>query len=125
MWIKCYFTSLQIWRVAICLKHTLLWLPLSRNLLVNLTLTIWRLLSPSSEIYPPLYLDPLSKNPGSTPGCNECFRCVFITQYICDRIWENVHNSHIRFFSFKDSENLVGTIYRSEICSNDRGMVVP
>ena len=21
----------------------------------------------------------------------------------CDRIWENVHSSHIRFFSFKDS----------------------
>ena len=23
---------------------------------------------------------------------------------ICDRIWENVHSSHIQFFSFEDSE---------------------
>ena len=35
--------------------------------------------------------------------CMECcvYVCVFL--HICDRIWENMHSSHIRFFSFKAS----------------------
>ena len=45
---------------------------------------------------------------------------LIIVSDICDKMCI-VHTSN--FFSFKDSENLVGKVHRSEICRNDRGMV--
>ena len=30
-------------------------------------------------------------------------RLLYVLYGICDRICENVHNSHIQFFNFKDS----------------------
>ena len=71
--------------------HTLLWLTLSRNLfydfgVINIEHSITFggciPIPSASEIHNYMYLDPLSENPGSAPGCNKCFRCVCITQYI-------------------------------------------
>ena len=71
--------------------HTILWLTLSRNLFCDFgVINIDHPISsggciprpPASEIHHHMYLDPLLENPGSAPGCNEYFRCVFITQYI-------------------------------------------
>ena len=41
----------------------------------------------------------------------------------CDRIWENVHSSHIRFCAFKVSSNMIGKAERCHICCTDRGIV--
>ena len=35
-----------------------------------------------------------------------------IEMYICDRICENVHTSHIQFFNFEDSQNLLQMAYQ-------------
>ena len=40
--------------------------------------------------------------------------------YICDRIWENMHSSHIQFFNFGDSQNLFGMMDRCKTFTNCR-----
>ena len=42
---------------------------------------------------------------------------------IRDRIWDNVHSSHIRFCTFKGSSNMIRKTERSEIYCTDRGIV--
>ena len=52
--------------------------------------------------------------------------CILFTKdttNICDRIWENVHSSHIRFCAFKVSSNMIGKAERCHICCTDRGIV--
>ena len=44
--------------------------------------------------------------------------------YICDRIWENMHSSHIQFCSFGDSKKPQGMVFRYETFRNDKGIVV-
>ena len=44
---------------------------------------------------------------------------------ICDRIWENVHSSHIRFYTFKGLSNMIRKPEKPdhEICCTNRGIV--
>ena len=49
---------------------------------------------------------------------------IWICIYICDRIWENMHSSHIRFCSFGDSYKPQGMVYRYETLRDDKGIVV-
>ena len=52
---------------------------------------------------------------------------MYVRTYIgiCDRIWENVHSSHIRFCSYKDPQKPQGIVYyRFETFRNDGGIVV-
>ena len=42
------------------------------------------------------------------------------TLYICDQIRKNVHSSHIQFFNFGDSQNLLGMTDISETFRNCR-----
>ena len=44
--------------------------------------------------------------------------------YICDRIWENVHSSHIRFCSCGDPQKPQKIVYRFKTFQNDKGIVV-
>ena len=39
---------------------------------------------------------------------------------ICDRIWENVHSSHIQFFNFGESQNLFGMMDRCKTFTDCR-----
>ena len=40
------------------------------------------------------------------------FRSIYVS--ICDRIWENMHSLHIKFFNFGNSYHLFGICYRCE-----------
>ena len=44
--------------------------------------------------------------------------------YICSRIWENVHSSHIQLCSFGDPLKLHGMVYRFETFREDKGLSI-